>query len=136
MACDLVPDPLGTTYHPGMFDSRQACVQALQDVAVALKEAQRALRVAEVASGRALRSKTGGVTSAAVLRTAPVAPYRLDLDAALTKLERARHVVVLATFAVALEDGMTIGELSRNHGFSRQLGSRYAKEAKEWAETQ
>ena len=90
-----------------MFDSRQACVQALQDVAVALKEGQRALRVAEVASGRALRSKTGGVTSAAVLRTAPVAPYRLDLDAALTKLERARHVVVLATFAVALEDGMT-----------------------------
>jgi hypothetical protein len=118
-----------------MFDSRQACVQALQDVAVALKEAQRALRVAEVATGRALR-KTGGATNPAVLRASPVGPYRLDLDAALTKLERARHMVVLATFAVALEDGMTIGELSRNHGFSRQLGSRYAKEAREWAETQ
>jgi DNA-binding transcriptional regulator LsrR (DeoR family) len=37
---------------------------------------------------------------------------------------------LVATFAVALEDGMTIAELARNYGFSRQLASRYAKEAR------
>lgn len=36
----------------------------------------------------------------------------------------------MAIFAVALEDGMTIPELARNYGFSRQLASRYAKEAR------
>jgi hypothetical protein len=117
-----------------MFDSRQACVHAVEGVAAALNEAQRALKVAEVASRKALASETGGVTSAAVLRAAPIAPYRLDLDTALATLERARHMVVLASFVVALEDGMSIGELSRNHGFSRQRGARYAKEAKAWAD--
>jgi DNA-binding transcriptional regulator LsrR (DeoR family) len=39
--------------------------------------------------------------------------------------------MLLRVFAVALEDGMSIGELARNYGFSRQLASRYAKEARE-----
>ena len=102
----------------------------MEEVADALKDAQRALRAAEVGSRKALRSKTGGVPTAAVLRAAPVAGYRPDVDDALTRLERARHQIVVTTFRVALEDGMTIGELSRNYGFSRQLGSRYAKEAR------
>jgi hypothetical protein len=39
--------------------------------------------------------------------------------------------MLVATFAVALDDGMTIGEFSRNYGFSRQFASRYAKEARD-----
>ena len=38
--------------------------------------------------------------------------------------------MVVAVFAVALEDGMSIGELGRIYGFSRQRAARYAKEAR------
>ena len=37
--------------------------------------------------------------------------------------------MLIAIFAVALEEGMTIGELSRNYGCSRQTAARYAKGA-------
>ena len=118
-------------YHLAMTDIREDAVRALEDVADALKDAQRALRAAERAARKALQSETRGVPTAAVLRAKPVADYRPDLDEALTNLERARHRVLIANFRVAIDDGMTIGELSRNYGFSRQLGSRYAKEARE-----
>jgi len=116
-------------YHPPMTDIREETVQALEEVAEALKDAQRALRVAEVAARKALRSESRGVPDAAVLRKARVADYRPNLDEALTNLERARHKVLVANFRVALGDGMAIGELTRNYGFSRQRAARYAKEA-------
>jgi hypothetical protein len=118
-------------YHLEMNDIHEDAVRALEGVADALKDAQRALRTAERAARKALRSETRGIPTAAVLRAAPVADYRPDLDEALTNLERARHRVLVANFRVALDDGMTIGELSRNYGFSRQLASRYAKEARD-----
>lgn len=112
-----------------MTDIRGDAVQALECLADALNDAQRALRVAEANTRRALRSENR-VPTAAVLRAAPVAGYRPDVDQALTKLERARHKVVVANFRVALDDGMTITEFGRLYGFSRQLASRYAKEAR------
>jgi ABC-type transporter Mla subunit MlaD len=113
-----------------MSDIREDAVRALEAVADALKDAQRALQAAERAARRALKSETRGVPTAAVLRATPVADYRPNVDEALTNLERARHRVLVANFRVALDDGMTVGELSRNYGFSRQLASRYAKEAR------
>jgi hypothetical protein len=116
-----------------MSDAHDAAVHALEEVADALNVAQRALHGAEVAARRALRSKSGGIPSADVLRATPVVDYRPDVDEALTKLERARHRVLITIFRVALEDGMTISELGRNYGFSRQLAARYAKEARSGA---
>lgn len=51
----------------------------------------------------------------------------------LDELERARHRVRTAVFALGLAEGMTIGELGRLYGFSRQLAARVAKEAREGA---
>jgi hypothetical protein len=113
-----------------MIDIHEDAVQALEGVADALRDAQRALRVAESAARKALRSKSRGIANAAVLRATRVGDYRPDVDEALAILERARHKVLVANFRVALADGMTITELSRNYGFSRQLASRYAKEAR------
>jgi hypothetical protein len=109
---------------------KDAAVQALEEVADALKDAQHALHVAEAAARKGLRRKDGGLPNAASLRADPVNKYRPAVDEALTRLEQSRHKVLVAIFAVALEDGMSIGELGRNYGFSRQLASRYAKEAR------
>jgi hypothetical protein len=112
-----------------MTDIHDDAVQALDSLANALKDAQRALQVAEANTRNALCSKSP-VPTAAVLRATPVAGFRPDVDRALTELERARHRVVVANLRVALDDGMTITEFGRIYGFSRQLASRYAKEAR------
>ncbi len=101
----------------------------MEDVADALHDAQRALRFAETATRKNLRGKNGGRISAEVLRSAPVNDFRNPLDDALLRLEQSRHAVLIAIFAVALDEGMTIGELGRNYGFSRQRAAKYAKEA-------
>ncbi len=101
----------------------------MEDVADALRDAQRALHLAETSTRRNLRSKNRGQISADVLRSSPVNEVRNPLDEALRRLEQSRHAVLIAIFAVALEEGMTIGELGRNYGFSRQRAAKYAKEA-------
>jgi hypothetical protein len=53
--------------------------------------------------------------------------HRSGVDEALTRLTAVRHKVAVSIFAVALEDGMSIGELGRIYGFSRQRAARYAK---------
>jgi len=101
----------------------------MEDVADALHDAQRVLRLAETATRRTLRGKNRGQISADVLRSAPVNEVRNPVDEALRRLEQSRHAVLITIFAVALEEGMSIGELSRNYGFSRQRAAKYAKEA-------
>jgi hypothetical protein len=48
----------------------------------------------------------------------------------LDELEAARHKVRTALFALGLSEGMTISELGRLYGFSRQLAARIAREAR------
>ena len=49
----------------------------------------------------------------------------------LDELERARHRVRTAVFALGLSEGMSIGELGRLYGFSKQLAARVAREARD-----
>ena len=121
---------LRSTYDAQMSDAPDHAAEALEEVADALRDARLAFHVAEDLTRATLKSNTRGVPDAPVLRANPVVEARRPVDEALAQLERARHKVLVATFAVALEDGMTIAELARNYGFSRQLASRYAKEAR------
>ncbi len=49
----------------------------------------------------------------------------------IKRFEEARHELRLAVIAQCLDEGMSIGEVSRQYGFSRQLASRLAKEIRE-----
>jgi len=113
-----------------MLSAHDVAAQSLEDVADALKEAQRVIHATGIALRKAVRRKDRGVPTAESLRADPVRHHRSEFDEALTKLERARHRMVVAVFAVALEDGMSIGELGRIYGFSRQRAAQYANEAK------
>ncbi len=60
---------------------------------------------------------------------------RRSLSAAMADFEAARHRVRLALVAVAIDDGMTAAEIGEAFCFSRQLASRYVKEARQkWPE--
>ena len=54
-----------------------------------------------------------------------------DVARQLDELERARHRVRQSVFALGLSEGMSIGDLGRLYGFSRQLAARIAREVRE-----
>lgn len=118
-------------YDPAMTDAQANVERALENVAEALRDAQRALHTAEMAARKSLRGrKRGSFVRVEVLRTHPVHVLRSEVDESLDRLEKARHAVLISIFTVALEDGMSVGELARNYGFSRQRAAKLAKEAR------
>jgi hypothetical protein len=64
------------------------------------------------------------------LSQARITENRDVLNEALFELEQRRRASRVASFRSALAHGITISELSRIWGFSRQMASRYAKEAR------
>jgi hypothetical protein len=65
-----------------------------------------------------------------VLSAIPTSAIRKTMTQQIEELEAARHDVRLTVFALGLNEGLSIGELGRLMGFSRQLASTYAKEAR------
>jgi hypothetical protein len=65
-----------------------------------------------------------------VFSAIPTGDLRQSFTQAIAEVESARHKVRKMAFAQGLEEGMSIGELGRLWGISRQLAARYAKEAK------
>ncbi len=65
-----------------------------------------------------------------VLAAIPTSAIRKTMTQQIEELEAARHNVRLAVFILGLNEGLSIAELGRTMGFSRQLASTYAKEAR------
>jgi len=65
-----------------------------------------------------------------VFSAIPTGDLRQSMTQAMAEVASARHKVRQMAFARGLEEGMSIGELARMWGFSRQLAARYAKEAR------
>jgi len=65
-----------------------------------------------------------------VLAAIPTSAIRKTMTQQIAELEAARHNVRLAVFILGLNEGLSIGELGRSMGISRQLASTYAKEAR------
>ena len=62
---------------------------------------------------------------------------RQAMSDAVTAFEAARHRFRLALVAVAVDNGLTARQIGDAFGFSRQLASRYLKEAREkWPDLQ
>jgi len=60
-----------------------------------------------------------------------VGELRADLVERLTRFEEARHRMRVACFRMSLTEGLSIGDLARLWGISRQLASRLVHEAAE-----
>jgi hypothetical protein len=104
--------------------------EALEELLKALEALRRSTRSSEATIRQALKGAYNGMAiSEAVVATQP-ATSRGTMNDALKAVELARHRVRLVVFAAALDEGVSIGELGRTFGFSRQLAARYAKEAR------
>ncbi len=101
-------------------------IQDLIDVHRALRDA---LRSNERILARAQKSLRSGMGIEEAFAANPSEEARSTSAEALQALVRARHELRVKVMRAGLDEGMSIGELARQFNFSRQLGSRYAKEA-------
>lgn len=95
------------------------------------QELRRRLRGNEIALQKAIRGIRTGSSIASTLDSADAVSARLHVNEGLETLATARHELRLAVTAAGLDEGMSIGDLGRAWGISRQLASRLAKEARD-----
>jgi hypothetical protein len=93
-----------------------------------MKFVRKQLRSTEAAYRRAMKSIDQGHLVGHTLDVISAATTRSDLNSALTELERSRHRARRSLLARGIEEGLSMSELGRRMGFSRQLASRYAQE--------
>ena len=113
-----------------MADSDELAVRTTEQLIEEMHDLRMVLEQREESLRRALKSFRSGGDFAAALRAAQIAEEREDLNSALLDLERCRRATRLSSFRAALDHGVSINELSRAWAFSRQMASRYAKEAR------
>lgn len=110
--------------------TREVAILELEHLLASAVQLRSLMRSTEGRYRRVLKILRQGTVVSKALDDVHAGAARLALTEALASFELRRHRSRLALIAAGLAEGMTIGELSRAWGFSRQLGSRYAKEAR------
>lgn len=94
-----------------------------------MAHAREQLRSTEAAYRRAIKAVGRGLSIGDTLDMMSAAATRDDLNCALSELEHSRHRSRLAMLESGIDEGLSMSELGRKMGFSRQLAARYADEA-------
>jgi hypothetical protein len=111
-------------------DTRAKALEDVERLLEGAKSLRADLRAKEACYRRVARHLEQGTGVAELMRQVDTGSARRELTASLDHFEHSRHQSRLSLIAAGLEEGMTIGQLGRSWGFSRQLAARYAKEAR------
>lgn len=103
-------------------DSVEILLQSLADLRNVTRETEAIVR-------KALKGAKAGADVLTTLQACNPGDTRLAMNQALKNVESARHAMRLHIFKLGLEQGLSIGEMGRHFGISRQLAARYAREA-------
>jgi hypothetical protein len=106
-------------------------IRCVEQVIEAMQNLRRLLETREKELRQAVSVREPTTDYAASVKQAQVTESREELNEALFMFDKARRESRIASFRSALDHGVSINELSRIWGFSRQMASRYAKEARE-----
>ena len=80
---------------------------------------------------RGLTLLAQGVPLSVALTELNSAERRLRMTELLAEFDECRHRLRISITAAGLEEGMSIGDIGRAFGVSRQLAARFAKEVRE-----
>jgi DNA-directed RNA polymerase sigma subunit (sigma70/sigma32) len=103
-------------------------IRAMEALLEADQEVRRQLVAAERVLRRGIVRLEEGEEIASALEATQAADRRQDVNDALDALQLARHDLRVAVLAAGLEEGMSLSEVARGFGISRQLVQRLAKE--------
>jgi len=123
------PSPQRDTSMLVSVDERRKAVEALRAFQAANVALRQRLRQTETGVGRIVRDVERGDAIIDTLERQDQRSLRCELVDELERFERSRHEMRVALFGVALSEDTTVAELARVWGFSRQLGSRFAKQS-------
>jgi hypothetical protein len=110
---------------------RDQVVRCLEHLLEVDPDTRAHLRADEIAIRRAIKEIKKGSPIATTMETTDARSSRANINTCLEALYDARHQLRLAITTAGLDEGMTIGDLGRAWGISRQLASRFAREARE-----
>lgn len=115
------------------MNQRELAIRTVERTIEASVALRKHLLLTERTGRKMIKALQGGVPiSASVERTgACPAELRQSTHGLLAEYEDRRHEMRAAFLLPSLEEGMTIGEIGRTLGISRQLASRLVKEARE-----
>ena len=113
-----------------MESEREDVIASLDELEHAIVDAAAVLSTSIAANRDFRECMVKGLSVAETFAAFPSIEVRAAVDQELKHLETVRHRNRLAVFSLALTEGLSIGELSRLYGFSRQLGQRFAHEAR------
>jgi len=105
-------------------------LENLRNALGSMRSTREQIRATESAYRRAVKCIESGASIGDALDAITADAVRIDLNRVLDELERSRHLARLSMIAAGLDEGLSIGEVGRRMGFSRQLAARYAKEAR------
>jgi len=106
-------------------------IESVVELLSAFAQARRAMRETERDIRSALNKVARGEDVASALVDVHPGESRQKINDSLVHLDHRRNQMRLKVFALAIERGMTIDELSGVWGFSPQHTSRIAKEARD-----
>jgi hypothetical protein len=101
----------------------------MREAVEAMRHLRAQLRSTEYAYFRAIKAMDGGQGIGESLDAMHAPSVRVDLNSALSELEHSRHQARLSMITAGLDEGLSLTEVGQKMGFSRQLASRFAKEA-------
>ena len=107
----------------------------LDDLVAKSQDLRRALVQAERSYRRARRLVGEGASMEEVLSRIGAEKLRIGVSDALDRFEKARHASRRTLVVAGQAEGMSLGQVARLWGFSRQLAARYAAEARATAPT-
>jgi hypothetical protein len=114
---------------PAMSNLDREAFEAVRALVAALGAARAEMRRAEQSLERALERARGNESLDSFMVVTQPARKRQSLIEALEHVNRCRHETRLRVFALALDRGYSVSDIARAWGISRQLASRYVREA-------
>jgi hypothetical protein len=108
--------------------SKEQAVEALDEFISAMRVARAEMGKTEQFLRHVRQLVEDGESVESLIALMPPAEHRQTLADALDELNRRRHRARQKVFALALERGISVAELGRAWGFSRQLAARYISE--------
>ena len=111
-----------------MSNKRDGVIRAMERLVEANQAVRRQLLVGERVLKRGIARLESGEDIASAHAAPRAAERRQDTNDALTALQLARHDLRIAVLAAGLEEGMSLSEVARGFGISRQLVQRLAKD--------
>jgi hypothetical protein len=114
-----------------MADALEEAERSTELLLEATKRLRETLRTSETLYRRTVRGLQRGSGVTATIRANRAEVARQQLTDQLKEFETRRHLSRLSLIAAQLAEGESIGEIARSWGFSRQLASKFAHEARE-----